>query len=43
MDPSDTNEINAQLGSTEPETPNGEELSHSDKMIGIFYRTRENF
>lgn len=43
MDPSDTNEVNAQLGSTEPETPNGEELSHSDKMIGVFTEPGKTF
>jgi Yip1 domain len=43
MDPSDTNEINTQLGSTEPETPNGEELSHSDKMIGVFTEPGKTF
>jgi len=32
MDPTDTNEISEQFGETEQ----GEELSHSDKMIGIF-------
>lgn len=43
MDPTDTNEINAQLGSTEPETPQGEELSHSDKMIGVFTEPGKTF
>ncbi len=43
MDPTDTNEINAQLGSTEPETPQGEELNHSDKMIGVFTEPGKTF
>ncbi len=43
MGPSDTNDINAQLGNTEPETPQGEELSHSDKMIGVFTEPGKTF
>ncbi len=43
MDPSDKNEINKQLGSTKPETPLGEELSHSDKMIGVFTEPGKTF
>jgi len=43
MDPTDTNESNEQLGSAEPETPQGEELSHSDKMIGLFTEPGETF
>ncbi len=34
MDPTDTNEINEQFNS--PESPQQEELNHSDKMIGVF-------
>ena len=33
MDPTDTNEINEQFNN--PESPQGDELSHSDKMIGV--------
>jgi len=43
MDPTDTNESNEQLGSAEPETPQGEELSHSDKMIGVFTEPGKTF
>lgn len=34
MDPTDTNETNEKF--TNPETPQEEELNHSDKMIGVF-------
>ena len=39
MDPTDTNEISDQLEQTEQ----GEELSHSDKMIGIFTEPTKTF
>ncbi len=39
MDPTDTNEISEQFGETEQE----EELSHSDKMIGIFTEPTKTF
>ncbi len=39
MDPSDTNEINEQLEQAE----HGEELSHSDKMIGVFTEPAKTF
>jgi len=41
MDPTDTNEINEQFNN--PETPQEEELSHSDKMIGVFTEPAKMF
>ena len=43
MDPSDTNELNEQAGSTEPATNQEEELNHSDKMIGVFSEPVKTF
>lgn len=43
MDPIDTNETNQDLTSTEPEEPGSGELSHSDKMIGIFSEPGKTF
>ena len=39
MDPTDTNEISQEFG----ENAQGEELSHSDKMIGIFTEPTKTF
>lgn len=41
MDPTDTNEINEQFNN--PETPQEEELSHSDKLIGVFTEPGKTF
>ncbi|MGB5896040.1 MAG: Yip1 family protein [Ignavibacteriaceae bacterium] len=41
MDPTDTNEINEQFNNPEP--PQEEELSHSDKMIGVFTEPAKMF
>ena len=41
MEPTDTNEINDQLSN--PQTPQEEELSHSDKMIGLFTEPGKTF
>jgi len=41
MDPTDTNEINEQFNN--PESPQEEELSHSDKMIGVFTEPAKMF
>lgn len=41
MDPTDTNEINEQFSS--PESPQPEELNHSDKMIGVFTEPEKTF
>ena len=41
MVPTDTNEINEQFNS--PESPQLEELDHSDKMIGVFTEPGKTF
>jgi Yip1 domain len=41
MDPTDTNEINEQFNN--PPQQQGEELSHSDKMIGVFTEPAKTF
>lgn len=41
MDPTDTNELNEQSNS--PDSPHQEELSHSDKMIGVLTEPGKTF
>ena len=43
MDNSDTNENNEQLNSSDQEVSPDEELSHSDKMIGVFTEPTKTF